>query len=138
VKQHSNMLSAVLALFCAVTAFTACGGDVNDVTNEPWLTVRALRVPRLPGEGTPTHESTDLVFLAHRVSYAGLDLAMREDILELRKRITESAQTACNQLAVLFPLADLDTSSCVREAIRDATERADRVIAMAIVDHEFG
>jgi hypothetical protein len=62
---------------------------------------------------------------------------MHADVVELRKRIAESAQTACEQLAALVLLADLDTASCVREAIRDATERADKLIAMAIVEHEF-
>ena len=48
---------------------------------------------------------------------------MHSDVLELRKRIVESAQTACEQLQALSPL---------REAIDDAMVRAQKVVAAAM------
>ena len=51
--------------------------------------------------------------------------------MELEKRIKESAQTACEQLTVLYPLADLDTPACVKQAVSGAMTQADEVIAAA-------
>jgi UrcA family protein len=81
--------------------------------------------------------STETAFVTQRVTYAGLDLAVQADAVALRQRIAASARAACEELAELVPLANLDTRACVRDAIRDAAKRADRVIAMAIVEHEF-
>jgi UrcA family protein len=134
VRDRSKLLCAALALLGAGTSIADLPG--GGTTESEWLTVDAAPVHRRPVDGQ-SRGYTDFAFITYRVSYAGLHLAVHADVVELRKRIAESAQTACEQLATLVPLADLDTASCVRDAIRDATERADRVIAMAIVEHEF-
>jgi UrcA family protein len=131
-------------LLCAAVALLGAGASVAEPVDLPGggtgesesLTVDAPPVHRRLVDGR-RRGSTEIVFITHRVSYAGLDLAMHAGVVELRRRIAESAQAACKQLPALAPLADFDTASCVRDAIRDATERADRVIAMAIVEHEF-
>jgi UrcA family protein len=134
---RSTLLCAALALLSAGTSIAEPVDLLGGGTDEPgWLTVYAPSAHRRPVDGR-SRGSTEIVFIAHRVSYAGLDLAMHADVVELRTRIAEGAQTACEQLAALVPPADFDTASCVRNAIREATERADRVIAMAIVEHEF-
>jgi UrcA family protein len=134
---RSTLLCAALALLSAGTSIAEPVDLLGGGTDEPgWLTVYAPSAHRRPVDGR-SRGSTEIVFIAHRVSYAGLDLAMHADVVELRKRIAKSAQTACEQLAALYPLADFDTASRVRDAIHDATVRADRVIAMAIVEHEF-
>jgi UrcA family protein len=101
-----------------------------------WLTVHAPRVFRQPADGRGEVATNELVGIAHRVNYAGLDLAMHADVLELRKRITESAQNACEQLDVLSPLADLDTARCVREAVEEASVRMNELVAAAIAEYE--
>jgi UrcA family protein len=134
---RSTLLCAALALLGAGTSIAEPVDLPGGGTEESeWLRVHAAPVHRRPVDGR-SRGSTEIPFITYRVSYAGLDLAMHADVVELRKRIAESAQTACEQLAALVLLADLDTASCVREAIRDATERADKLIAMAIVEHEF-
>jgi UrcA family protein len=101
-----------------------------------WLTVYAPRVFRRPADRRASGTNDELVSIAHRVSYAGLDLAMHGDVLELRRRIVESAQTGCEQLAALSPLADLDTANCAREAIEDAMVRARKVVAAAMAAYD--
>lgn len=123
-------------------ALLACGGvfadptPVKNVADEiGWLTVHAPRVFRRPVDANTGGATTEWVAIARRVSYADLDLAMHADVLELRKRIDESARTGCQQLAALSPLADLDTASCVREAVREALERAEALVAAAMGTH---
>lgn len=96
-----------------------------------WLTVHAPRILRRPAaRGISSNEQ--IVYLSNRVNYAGLNLALHADVLELRRRIVESATVSCEQLAVLSPFADLDTAECVREAIDDAMVRAREVVAAAM------
>jgi UrcA family protein len=112
-------------------------GPAQNLEDETgWLTVHAPQVFRRPADGRAGAVEHELVGIEHRVSYAGLDLAMHADVLELRRRIVESAQTGCDQLAALSPLADLDTARCVREAIADAMVRAQRVVAAAMQAHD--
>jgi len=96
-----------------------------------WITVEAPRVVRQEVGAKSDSTRLDLVSLTHRVNYTGLDLAMHADALELEKRIRESAQTGCEQLAALYPLANLDTPACVREALTGAMAQAQRLIAAA-------
>ena len=130
---RARSLYGVIGLVVCAAAFAAPDESSQSVVNESgWLTVQAPRVFRRAADGRHERSNTDLVFIAHRVSYEGLDLAMHSDVLELRKRIVESAQTACEQLQALSPLADLDTATCVREAIDDAMVRAQKVVAAAM------
>jgi UrcA family protein len=137
VRHRSTLVCAALALLSAGTALAdpvdLPGGGTDE---SEWLAVDTRPAHRRPVDGQ-SRGSAEIAFIAHRVSYSDLDLATPADVVELRERIAASAQAACEQLAALVPLADLDTASCVRDAIRDATERADGVIAMAIVEREF-
>jgi UrcA family protein len=124
------------ALFACGTVLAESTSNTHVVDESGWLTVHAPRVFRRPIDGAAGRSNTELVAIAHRVSYAGLDLAMHADVLELRKRIGESARTGCEQLAALSPLANLDTARCVREAVEDATARANKLVAAAIEAYE--
>jgi UrcA family protein len=130
---RSKFLYTCLALLGGSSVFAEPDRPTQSVEDESgWLTVQAPRVFRLPADGRASGTNNELVAIAHRVSYAGLDLAMHADVLELRRRIVESAQTGCEQLAALSPLADLDTPTCVRDAIEDAMARAQKVVAAAM------
>lgn len=132
-------LALALGCFGALSgaaSFAEADRQPGGAEDEPgFLTVHAPRVLRRPTDQR-ARSNEELVYIAHRVSYAGLDLAMHADVLELRKRIVESANVACEQLAALSPLADLDTAACVRDAIDDAMERARAVVAAAMAAHE--
>jgi UrcA family protein len=130
---RSKLLCGCLTLLAGNAVFAEPDRATNNVDDESgFLTVHAPRVFRRPADGKAGGINNELVSIAHRVSYEGLDLAMHADVLELRKRIVESAQTGCEQLAALSPLADLDTAACVREAIDDAMVRAQKVVAAAM------
>jgi UrcA family protein len=137
VRHRSTLLCAALALLSAGTAMAEpidLPGSIAD--DSEWLTVHARPAHRRPVDAQ-SRELSEIALIAHRVSYAGLDLATQADVVKLRKQIAESAQKACEQLSALAPLGAIDLASCIRDAIRHATERADRVIAVAIVEHEF-
>ena len=130
---RSKLLYGCLALLVGNAVLAEPDRPTNNVDDESgWLTVHAPRVFRRSDDGRAGSTNNELVSIAHRVSYEGLDLAMHADVLELRKRIVESAQTGCEQLAALSPLAELDTPTCVREAIDDAMVRAQKVVAAAM------
>jgi UrcA family protein len=125
--------AALLLATVALPALAENANRPNGIADETgFLTVYAPRLLRASSAKPSDPASTQTVSIEHRVSYAGLDLAMHADVLELRKRIVESAETACAQLEVLYPLADLDTAACERGAIKDAMERARKVVAAAM------
>jgi UrcA family protein len=132
-----TVLGACLALLAATPVRAEPDGPTNKVEDESgWLTVHAPRILRRPADGRPGATTDELVSIAHRVSYEGLDLAMHADVLELRRRIVESAQIGCEQLAAISPLADLDTAACARDAIEDAMARARKLVAAAMQAYE--
>jgi UrcA family protein len=134
---RAKLLYGCLALLGGNSVFAEPDRPTQNIDDESgWLTVQAPRVFRRPADGRARGTNNELVAIAHRVSYAGLDLAMHADVLELRRRIVESAHTGCEQLAALSPLADLDAATCAREAIDDAMARAQKVVAAAMQDHE--
>jgi UrcA family protein len=127
-----STLAAAVATVCAGLAFGFSGeAAAQDATeDELWITVVAPRLERESVGRTVTGRS-EIVAITHRVSYAGLDLTKQADVKELEQWVGESAQTACEQLAVLYPVADLDTRACVREAVRDATVQVEQAVAAA-------
>ena len=131
-NKRVSLTPATCLALVAGTAITV-GRVVAEETADDmsWITVQAPRVARQPIGRTPADAMAELVSITHRVSYAGLDLAMYADVMELEKRISESAQTACEQLAALRPLLDLDTPACVEQAVGGAMARAEKVIAAA-------
>jgi UrcA family protein len=132
-RTRAHVLHACLALLAASPVVAEPDTQTNSVEDESgWLTVHAPRVFRLPVDRRAGGTNNELVAISHRVSYAGLDLDMHADVLELRRRIVESATTGCEQLAALSPLADLDTATCKRESIDDAMVRAQKVVADAM------
>ena len=136
-NDRSKTLCACLAFLVSSAALADTGESTQRAVDESgWLTVHAPRVLRHQADSrTSDANKLELVSIENRVNYAGLDLAMHADVLELRKRIVESAETGCAQLKALSPLADLDTAACEREAIDDAMERARTLVAAAMTPH---
>lgn len=94
------------------------------------VTVVAPRLVRHT-ERTPTGAANELVSLTRRVSIGDLDLTKYADVMELEKRINETAEEACDYLAEMFPLASPDTPDCVRRAVDGAMAQAHEAIAQA-------
>ncbi|HLF13145.1 MAG TPA: UrcA family protein [Gammaproteobacteria bacterium] len=124
-------LSATCFALAAGITITAGASIAEEAADTLWIIVKAPRVQREVVEATSTNTTIERVSLTHEVSYAGLDLAMYADVRELQKRIKEGAETACAQLDVLYPLADLDTAACVEQAVSGAMAQAEEVIATA-------
>ena len=67
------------------------------------------------------------------VSYANLDLTTPSGADELKRRVTEAAKEACEQVGSADPinLSDTDDTSCVRTATDGALKQAKAVIVAA-------
>ena len=88
-----------------------------------------VEAPRLMTfETQPTNGTLQKVSLEEPVSYADLDLRTDEGVAELRSRIAHEAADICVQLAQLYPVYAAAGTSCVKDAVEDATIRANRVI----------
>jgi UrcA family protein len=108
------------------------------------LTAAALAAEPLPtitiGAGVVTREvisrsasgvPMEKVTLTHRVSYADLDLATEAGAAALRKRVQETARTACKQLDELYPLEAKNRWECTKAATADASAQVESAIAAA-------
>ncbi len=99
---------------------------------EEMIVIEAPRVVRQQvGRSPTTGAPVELISLSRRVSYADLDLQMHADVMELERRINDTAEEACMQLAELYPLGDTDMPTCVRQAVAGAMEQAEEAIAAA-------
>jgi UrcA family protein len=95
------------------------------------LVVVAPRLVRHEVGRTNSGSPVELVYLTRRVSYADLDLKVHANVLELEKRIEQTAREACKQLETLFPLSAADTPDCVGDAVDAAMKDARIAIAAA-------
>ena len=95
------------------------------------ITVVAPRLVRKESERTPVGGKTELVSMTRRVTFDDLDLTMHADVLELEKRINDTAKETCELLASVFPLSDPKTPDCVRESVDKAMVQVRAAIAAA-------
>ena len=71
------------------------------------------------------------ISIVEKVSFADLNLATHSGVMELQKRIKDSATQICGQLKKLYPdSADTDPP-CVEAAIQNAMKEANKAIAAA-------
>jgi len=102
--------------------------------NEEQVTVVAPRVVRTRVHGLPDQHGGmgyyDLLTMSHDVSYADLNLALQADDKILERRIGDTANEICEQLAATPP-AEQKSAECVQRAIESAMEDAHMAIAAA-------
>jgi UrcA family protein len=87
--------------------------------------------PRLKVERQPINGTLQKVSLEGPVRYDDLNLRTDEGVAEFRSRITQEAADICARLAQVYPVYAAVGTSCVKDAIEDATIRANRVITQA-------
>jgi UrcA family protein len=125
-------LRTLVAIGAAVGAGLAAAGaaraDSAAETAAGWIVVVAPHVDhQVARKGKNT---TEVMTITHRVEVADLDLTMYADVKELEKRIADKAKVACEQLAALYPTANPDIPGCVRDAVANAMEQAEQLIAV--------
>lgn len=115
-----------IAACFALTGDAARAQDSNGAQEE--VTVVAPRTVAREAGGATRDE---LISVTYRVSYDDLDLSMHADVLELEKRIDETAQEACDLLSKRYPLGEPSTSVCVKQAIEKAKAQANEAVLAA-------
>ncbi|HKL63872.1 MAG TPA: UrcA family protein [Woeseiaceae bacterium] len=116
--------AAVLAAGAAVTPAYA-QGDEADVIEEI-VVVRAPIERRTVEPAGPGQPKTEVIELSRQVSFADLDLARHKDVEQLRGRIRETAERACERLNQMFPVTRegmQGTARCVKRAVADAEKQ---------------
>jgi UrcA family protein len=110
----------------------AAGGAIAQQKGdtEEEVTVVAPRLVTRKTVRLPANAWIEEISLSRRVSYADLDLTLHTDVMELEKRIDDTAKEACGQLAELFP-GDPATQDCVRDAVASARAQKDAAVAAA-------
>lgn len=66
------------------------------------------------------------------VDITDLDLSRTADVRKLDKRIREAAQYICKELEDEYPFGRPDTPTCVRRAVEDAMNQADKAVGQAL------
>jgi UrcA family protein len=119
-----------IAACFALTGDAARAQDSTGVQEE--VTVVAPRtVTREAAHGSQGATRDELISVTYRISYDDLDLSMHADVLELQKRIDETAQEACDLLSKRYPLGEPSTSVCVKQAIEKAKAQANEAVLAA-------
>jgi UrcA family protein len=110
----------------AARAQAPAQGSIEEIVVEaPWK-VETKVVSRSPS-GVKIEE----ISLKRRVDYSDLDLTRTADVMELEKRITDVAKDSCMALERMYPLADANTQSCVKDAVSDAMKQEREAVAAA-------
>ena len=84
-------------------------------------------VGRAPATGAPIND----VSLSYGVSYSGLDLASHAGAMELEKRVSDAAKSACKELTQKYPNATPSEAECTKAAIDKAMVRVRELEAAA-------
>lgn len=120
--RRSSPTALLLGLCLATSAFAT--GKL------PSITVEAAVSKAVVGRST-SGIPIELATLTRHVSYADLDLRTYMGVMELERRVRESAQMACTKLDALYPLDEPQAPTCVGKAIADASRQVDFAIARA-------
>ena len=124
-----NSTASLLALsaLLTVSAQRAVAQDDGRLIMEEVIVVAPRLVKRETLGRTATGADVERITLTRRVSYSDLDLTRHADVLELESRVSNMAETACAQLADLFPLDtdDPQNADCVRHAKASALAQVD-------------
>src|SRR6056297_2010573 len=124
---ESVLLTAAMALTVAagMTPAQAQQGDEAEVIEEI-VVVRAPIERRTVEPAGPGKPKTEVIELSRQVSFADLDLARHKDVEQLRGRIRETAERACERLNQMFPVTRegmQGTARCVKRAVADAEKQ---------------
>ena len=77
--------------------------------------------------GIPIEEVT----LTRHVFYGDLDLRTHSGVVELERRVHETAQAACKQLDELYPLTTSERPACTRQAVKGAMDQVHELVSAA-------
>jgi UrcA family protein len=106
-----------------------------ETTQEITIVAPFVVQQKVVGRSSTTGAPIVIMSVSRRVSFADLDLGKASDATALRKRITDAAKAACDQLDQVQPSRTLPSvranRACVKTAIADAMPLADAVIAAA-------
>jgi len=119
---------SILALFAASLCLSAAA--LADNTMET-VTITAGVMTKTTLEHSAVGVPTELVTVAHRVSYADLDLATHSGAMTLKRRVETAARMACEQLDKLYPNEEPELPHCIHVAVRKASSQVDRAIIAA-------
>ena len=95
------------------------------------ITITAGVMTKTVTERSAIGVPTELVTVAHRVSYADLDLATHSGAVALKRRVEDAARMACEQLDKLYPNEEPELPRCIHQAVRQASRQVDRAIIAA-------
>lgn len=122
-----------LALVASLTIESgAAQAQQNGTLQE--ITVVAPRLVTRQAGRTAAGSKVELISLTRHVVYSDLNLTLRNDVMELEKRVSEVAKEACDTLAKMYPLSDPNTPNCVEQAAKDAKAQIDQLAAAAMKD----
>lgn len=131
-----------LSALLPAAAFLATGAGVTpayaqdsgaDVIEEI-VVVRAPIERRTVETSGPGRPETEIIELSRQVSFADLDLTRHMDVEQLRGRIRETAERACERLNEMFPVTRegvQGTARCVKRAVADAEKQLEAAIEAA-------
>ncbi|WP_405240065.1 UrcA family protein [Lentisalinibacter orientalis] len=121
--------AAVLATGAVVTPAHAQGDETEVI--EEIVVVRAPIERRTVEPAGPGQPKTEVIELSRQVSFADLDLTRHKDVEQLRGRIQETAERACERLNQMFPVTRdgvQGTARCVKRAVADAEKQLETAI----------
>lgn len=121
--------AVVLATGAVVTPAHAQGDETEVI--EEIVVVRAPIERRTVEPAGPGQPKTEVIELSRQVSFADLDLTRHKDVEQLRGRIQETAERACEQLNQMFPVTRegvQGTARCVKRAVADAEKQLEAAI----------
>jgi UrcA family protein len=124
-----------MLLMMAAIAFTAANGTAMAQQKDaaPGVKIQTGDVHRTVVGRSAIGAPIEILELSRRVDYTDLDLTRTSGVVELQRRVRDTAAAACDELDSQDPLdmSDTDVISCVRETTAGAMKQAKAVIAAA-------
>ncbi len=131
-RARKSVRRTAVALLAAAVCATSAQAQVSPLA----ITVEVSLQTRAPTARPGVKAPVDQVTLTHQVGYEDLDLAVKADRLELRRRVAETAHFACEQLERLYPRHAESIARCASQAIEDAASQIEAAIDAAERDAE--
>jgi UrcA family protein len=124
------MIKAVVKISVGLVA-AAFTGNILLAQQVPEVTVQASRVVEKQVGRTSTGLPIVDVSLSYGVSYAGLDLVTNAGVMELEKRVKDTAMKACKELSRQYPISDQTDQECAKAATDKAMVKVHELAAAA-------
>jgi UrcA family protein len=125
-KTISNGVIAAAASALIVSSIVIAQ-SVDEITVQATRNMNVTSNPQNPPGGASVKD----ISMSYSVNTSGLNLAMHADVVELEKRVKDTALTACKEIGRQYPNSTPSVADCAKAASDKAMVKVNQLVAAA-------